>query len=294
MTETFDDLFVTEKEHRERSTFHPYNKDAWLANKKQEKADAFAMLEEATKALAEGPEAFMTYLETQARFDRYSVSNCLLIAKQKPDAVKLADYNTWKENNIQVNKGENGIVILEPGNEYTREDGTTGVNVNTKKVFDMSQTDAADSIDENKSYDIRKVLKALMAESPVDMKIADDLPETVQGTYKKEDNAIYIRRGMDGNNIFRTMAYEICLVKMEQKGDSNAYVAQAATYLLCQRFGINDMLPNFKNSPQFFAGKDAKAVRADLERMRSLANEISQPMMHTLEKAEKVRSDGAR
>ena len=39
---------------------------------------------------------------------------------QKPDAVQLKDYSTWKRNRIYVNKDAHKIVILEPGKEYTQ------------------------------------------------------------------------------------------------------------------------------------------------------------------------------
>jgi len=291
MAETFDDLFVTEKEHKERSTFRPYNREEWLAGKKQERAEAFALLEEATKASASDPKAFTDYLDTQAAFDRYSVSNCLLIAHQNPNVLQLADYNTWKDQGIFVNRGETGIMILEPGNEYTREDGSTGFSMNVKRVFDISQTSAAENGADTKTYELRLVLKALMAESPVDLKVTDSLPDTVNGAYSSEDNAIYLRQGMDGDSIFRAMAYEITLVKTEQKGERDEYAAQAATYILCQRFSIGGPPIEFSACGEYFAGKEPKELRAALEKIRSLANDLSQPMIRTLERPEKQRSE---
>ena len=42
-----------------------------------------------------------------------------------------------------MKKNQKGIVILEPGDEYTREDGSIGVSYNPKKVFDITQTTCA-------------------------------------------------------------------------------------------------------------------------------------------------------
>ena len=58
---------------------------------------------------------FQTGLDVMARFDRYSVGNVILIAAQKPDATKLADFDTWKQNRTYVRKGEDHIKLLEPG-----------------------------------------------------------------------------------------------------------------------------------------------------------------------------------
>ena len=60
----------------------------------------------------------------QARFDRYSVGNAVLITAQKADATQLSDFKGWKNNGVFIKKGESGIVLLEPGEEYTKEDGT--------------------------------------------------------------------------------------------------------------------------------------------------------------------------
>lgn len=47
-----------------------------------------------------------------------------------PEATRLADFKTWKDNDLYIKKGESGITILEPGDEYTREDGSVGVSYN--------------------------------------------------------------------------------------------------------------------------------------------------------------------
>ena len=128
----FDDLFESKKEQEEKKTYHPYNKDEWVAKKKQERTDAFAMLDEATTELMSDPEKFKDYLNVQSRFDRYSVGNAILIAHQKPDATRVADFDSWRDNDVSILKGEKAITMLEPGPEFTREDGSTGFSVNVK------------------------------------------------------------------------------------------------------------------------------------------------------------------
>ena len=69
-----------------------------------------------------------------------SVGNALLITGQLPEAKKLADFDTWKAAKCFIKKGETGILLLEPGEEFQREDGGIGVNYNAKRAFDISQT----------------------------------------------------------------------------------------------------------------------------------------------------------
>jgi len=49
-----------------------------------------------------------------AQFHSYSFGNILLIAKQKPDATRVAGIRMWNELGRYVKKGENGIQILAP------------------------------------------------------------------------------------------------------------------------------------------------------------------------------------
>ena len=138
----YDDLFTANGEQKDSKTERPFNKEEWAAKKQQERTEAFEMLDNATVEAVANPETFRDYLLIQSRFGKYSVSNALLISYQNNEATYLADFETWKEKGVFVQKGERGITLLEPGNEFTREDGTTGFSINVKKVFDISQTNS--------------------------------------------------------------------------------------------------------------------------------------------------------
>lgn len=57
---------------------------------------------------------FRNYLLAMSRFHRYSWGNQMLIWIQKPNATRIAGYNTWKDMGRYVKKGETGIAILAP------------------------------------------------------------------------------------------------------------------------------------------------------------------------------------
>ena len=62
----------------------------------------------------------MQYLRVLARFHRYSTNNTILIFLQKPDALYLHRYTTWKDQfNRHVKKGEKGIRLFAPVNKPT-------------------------------------------------------------------------------------------------------------------------------------------------------------------------------
>src|SRR6266481_3154996 len=72
-------------------------------------------LEELATSLESGhSDALTTYLKTMALFSRYSLNNLFLIARQRPDARRVAGFQTWRKLGRYVRKGEKGIAIIAP------------------------------------------------------------------------------------------------------------------------------------------------------------------------------------
>lgn len=98
-------------------------------------------------------EAFTAYLAAMSRFHTYSFGNILEIARQRPDATRVAGLHTWNKFGRRVKKGEKGIRILAPivcGKGH--EDGNAERDSMTTRrrfiagfravyVFDVNQTD---------------------------------------------------------------------------------------------------------------------------------------------------------
>jgi antirestriction protein ArdC len=59
-------------------------------------------------------EAFTAYLDAMSRFHRYSFGNFLEIARQRPDASRVAGIRTWNQFGRHVRKGEKGFRIFAP------------------------------------------------------------------------------------------------------------------------------------------------------------------------------------
>ena len=59
-------------------------------------------------------EALTAYLTAMGRFHNYSLGNILEIARQKPDATRVAGMYAWNQLGRRVKKGEKGIRILAP------------------------------------------------------------------------------------------------------------------------------------------------------------------------------------
>ena len=93
----------------------PFDKAQWAAQKQEQRKEAYELIDSTCAEMMTNGDSFRQYLDVQSRFDRYSVANAILVSAQKPDAVQLKDYSTWKQNRIYVNKDAHKIVILEPG-----------------------------------------------------------------------------------------------------------------------------------------------------------------------------------
>jgi antirestriction protein ArdC len=101
-------------------------------------------------------EALTAYLTAMGRFHNYSFGNILEIARQKPDATRVAGLYAWNQLGRRVRKGERGIRILAPmigirrkKDEQAEKDIRTQnqavlVGFRSAYVFDISQTDGAE------------------------------------------------------------------------------------------------------------------------------------------------------
>jgi hypothetical protein len=104
-------------------------------------------------------ETLTAYLNAMAQFHSYSFGNILQIARQKPNATRVAGIRAWNELGRYVKKGEKGIQILAPmigyrhrKNDAEQEPSTQPdakpapmlIGFRAVYVFDISQTEGAD------------------------------------------------------------------------------------------------------------------------------------------------------
>lgn len=273
----------------------PFDKDAWKEKKQAERNDAYELIDRTAEKVGADGGAFKLYLDKQSHFDRYSVGNALLITAQKPDATKLGDFDYWKEQGAFIKKNEKGVIILEPGDEYTREDGSIGVSYNVKKVFDVSQTTARPKAQPAVNRDERTLIRALVHNAPVAIQSAEELTNSNSGAlYDHEKQTITVRKGMEGADIFRSIANELAHAEFANGApaydrDGNAFKAYCVSYMLCKKHGIDTKGYDFSRLPDSLAEVDAQGIRGELSQIRDTANEISSRMSKVLEQGKSAR-----
>lgn len=252
-----------------------FDKEAWIKKKKEERDKVFGMLDEATGEL-NNSDSFMNYLDVQSRFDKFSVSNAILVAHQKPEATRLEDSKTWKDCGAFIQKGEKAISIIERGKEFTRDDGTTGAYYNPVKVFDISQTDKEPEYEHEKKYNDKYLVKFLIKDSPVPVKLTTSLPEDRDITYDSDQKTILVKPGTDGKEMFRKITEAIAFVNTENEfpgRDVNGIIASAISYSECRHFGIEPY--KIPESNRLFENKDNKEIRSALNKAKYEAGRMN-------------------
>lgn len=293
----YDDLFNDQPAQQEKT---PFDKDAWAAKKQAERENVYAMIDNYVHDMGVDGGVFQAYLDVQARFDLYSVSNAILIAAQCPEATKLADFDSWKASGVYVKRGQDAITILEPGREYKKDDGSRGVSYNVKKVFDISQTRANQRPAPAVARDERLLLRALINDPVCQYVVSSDLPENINVRYEPERKILFVRPGLDAPTLFRGLAQELARAHMDREGidcESPDFVAYSVSYMLCKRNGVSVEGFSFDRLPESYSMMDAKALRAEVGVMRDVAGTITTNMNREFaayEKYIKNRDGGAR
>lgn len=299
----YDDLFDMQNPP-EKQEYSEADKEEYAQRKKEERQKLYDMANDGIDDICGTDGKMQEYLNIQTRFLRYSVTNTLLIQQQKPLAVKLGDYSYWKEQGAYVKKEEfkNPIYILEPGKEYEREDGSIGVSYNAKKVYDVSQTTSRNS-QRYTNYSDRQLLQSLLVNSPVQIKLVDDIPNNRGAYYDPEEQVIFTKRNLSMEELFQSLTQELAHAYEDHTSDEydrkdSAFQSYCASYVLCRKYGINTENFDFSRLPERFVRGEKnedeyRDIRGQLSKIQETAKNISIRMDRNLEKI-KNKSENVR
>ena len=247
------------------------DREKFKEKKRAELEALYDAVNEETLMIAEDPEKFSAYLRVQARFNRYTVTNAILLLHQFPDAQKLKTFEGWKRDGASVKRGEKSISILEPYS-YTKADGNTVKGFRIKKLFDISQTDLKQSpVPFFSGVSRRSLLRALLEASPVETEAADDLDNGKGAVYDQEKQKIYIRRKLEPDDFFRAVAVSIAEAQLAEQGSSQDELeskAKAIAFMLCVKYGIDPERIRAK-IPGAAAQMEIKDIKAELSEIRN-------------------------
>lgn len=246
------------------------DREKFKEKKRAELETLYDAVNEETLMITEDQEKFSAYLRIQARFNRYTVTNAILLLHQFPDAQKLKTFEGWKRDGASVKRGEKSISILEPYS-YTKADGNTVKGFRIKKLFDISQTDLKQSPDPFLTgVSSRSLLRALLEASPVETEAVDTLDHGKDSVYDQKKQKIYIRRMLEPDDFFRAAAVSIAEAQLAEQGSSQDELeskAKATAFMLCVKYGIDPGSLGAK-MPGAAARMEIKEIKAELSEIR--------------------------
>jgi antirestriction protein ArdC len=240
-------------------------------------------------------------LEVAARFHRYSPNNVLLISLQRPDATRVAGYQTWREVGRNVRKGETGIAILAPIAVRRREPESepTGATDQAQEqapkvlrgfrvthVFDIAQTDGKPLpevrptlLDGGAPLGVWADLLDQVEAAGYRFDYADITP--ANGRTDHAEQTVVLRPDLTGAQAVKTLAHELAHVLLHQPGDVPAgftraraeVEAESVAYVVCAAHSLaaGDYTVPYVAG---WAGSDRQLVHDTTARVLATAREI--------------------
>lgn len=269
-----------------------FDKAAWAAKKQNERQAAFELADTTAEKMKGDSGLLRTYLNVQAHFDRYSVTNAILVTAQMPGATTLKDWQKWKADGVTVDRTAKKISILEPGNEFNRHDGTRGIGFNAKTVYDISDTSAKNTVAPREQRSLRELAAALIEASPVAFQTVDELG--MPAYYDFRQQKIFVNKGLDEQHLFAGMAKEIAAAvfdfKLSRGRDFTEFQSYCVAYMLCKKNGVAVDGFDFSTLPSEYADMDTNGFKSELGDIRSVLSEIHGAMYKSMEKAQTDKS----
>lgn len=272
------------------------SKEEYAEKKRAEKEKVYQRIDDTAREVVSDPEKFKVFLDTQARVDRYSAANALLIYNQLPEAMQLKDFDDWGKDNVKIVKGAKSISIIEPV-EYTRRDGTPGISYNVKRVFDVSQTNGRKPPAPSVNRDPKALITTMLDASPVAVEATNELPyPNMAAFYNNEKQTLFVKRGVgDSVAVAQCVAQELGHAQLSINSNTYSrrdmgFQAVCIGYMLCKKYGVDTQNFAIERIPAELANKEPKEIRAELSKMRNAMSEIHSRVSEELYKKKQERS----
>jgi len=264
-------------------------------------------IDDVLKRLKEGVEGiqasgnFRQFLLTMSKFHDYSIGNLILIAMQRPDATRVAGFNTWKDLGRWVKKGEKGIAILAPclppkktaptveqieeeGEEEKKEE-IRPLYFKVVHVFDISQTEGeplpefevptlTGEANEELFTRVMNLTKAQGLEVSFESRPHQDT--AIKGTYFA--GSIWIRPEEPQAQQLKTFLHEVAHYYTEgvfhiPRRDAET-IAESAAFAVGAHFGFDTGVRSFPYVALW--AQDKKVLEQNLTSIRKVSAEVIQ------------------
>ena len=257
----------------------------------EKKNQCYAMIDDACLNSVSSVDNLRQFLNVQSRFDKYSLNNALLIFAQKPDAVKVKDFDAWKKDDISIKKGAKSFMILEPS-PYKGTDGKMHRGYNAKNVFDISDVEAPeDVIPQPKSYEQKQLVAALVHDAPVPVRKAEHSIGENDAIYDAKNKVVYFKAGLEFDTIFPAIAKALAHAEMAKDVENyrigeHEFAARCSAYVISQRYGVDTRTVDVYGIPKNIETMEAEDVKKVLGDVHSNVKSINARMNESLEQTQ--------
>jgi hypothetical protein len=245
------------------STANPFTQNLKQPQPKQQTAkeaiaaNVQALIEQLKQGHSDGLTAYLTAM---GRFHNYSFGNILEIARQKPDATRVAGLYAWNQLGRKVKKGERGIRILAPvigvrrkkdreaEKDIRTQNQAVLVGFRSAYVFDVSQTEGKDlpELSERVTGNVgeyRKRLVDFVTAQGITLEFKDSIAPALGMSY---GGKIAILPGQSAPEEFSTLVHELAhemLHKAERRTATTKTVreteAEAIAFVVGKTIGLS-------------------------------------------------------
>ena len=251
-------------------------------------------MEEILTTLEAGIETILTsdgyqeYFRVMSRFHAYSFNNVMLVMLQRPDATRVAGFQTWRSMGRFVKKGEKGIRIMVPYRTKVSPENDEsdpfyvirgfGIGV----VFDLAQTEGKPLPDglpirepEGEHGEAERIMTALTQHVVAEgVTIVREGIERHRGYWHPARREIGIRSDLTGISAAKTLAHEVAHFLADHRGnvarEDAETVGESAAYVTLMHQGIDTGEYSFG----YIAGwaKDMDVFRRNLSEVQKISH----------------------
>ena len=197
---------------------------------------------------------------------------------------------------MKIVKGAKSISILEPV-EYARQDGTTGISYNVKKMFDVSQTNGRQTPAVSVNRDPKALITTMLDACPVEVEATNELPyPNMAAFYNNEKQTLYVKRNVgDSVAVAQCVAQELGHAQLSINSDTYSrrdmgFQAVCIGYMLCKKYGVDTQNFAIDRIPESLKEKEPKEIRAELSKTRNAMSEINSRISEELYRKKQERS----
>ena len=204
-------------------------------------------------------EGLTAYLTAMGRFRNYSLGNILEIARQRPDATRVAGLYAWNQLGRKVRKGQKGIRILAPligtrkkkdvqAKDITTQNQPVLVGFRGVYVFDVSQTEGAELPDltnrvKGEVGEYRERLIDFVIAQSIELEFRESIAPALGMSY---GGKIAVLPGQAPAEEFSTLVHELAhemLHKAQRRTATTKTVreteAEAIAFVVCLTIGLD-------------------------------------------------------